>query len=347
VAAAGACRHGEPSRLDDTNLAEGPLTEGNPTRITYNPGSDVDASWLPDGSAILYTAEQLGRPDRDWCLALLPPSGGAVRRLLCDDDLPSRDSTNGFRAAAMSSDGRLVFVRSTGLLDTPDPVGINVRERQLLIGRLDGGERTELIPFNLPWSPLANDIAQIRWAGPDAIVYRGDWHARVCTAPFGCNPVIVKSGLGLALRRLAEGEAPESLPGTRGATSVDIGDSPDEVFYTLVGDTRVYRYVLSTGVTTPVWDFGPAGVARGVQVAAGRLAAVVGGRLLQLTSSLGDPLQVDSGGALHVVELATGVETVLDLGQPRWRHPALSPDGRRLVVESFEARPDLYLFEIP
>src|SRR5437879_277497 len=66
------------------------------------------------------------------------------------------------------------------------------------------------------------------------------------------------------------------IPGTRFASSVAAGESADIIYYTLGGDSRVYRRVLSSGSVSVAHDFG-GGIARDVQVVGSRLIAVVGG----------------------------------------------------------------------
>ena len=122
------------------------------------------------------------------------------------------------------------------------------------------------------------------------------------------------------------------LPGSDQASSVAVAGS-DTVYYTTNGDSRVYRLVLSTEAITVVHDFGLAGIARDVQVAGGRLVAVVGGSVSFDNDPLIGPVQRDGGGTLYLVSLATGVQRALTSGVELFRHPALSPAGDRLVTE--------------
>ena len=65
-----------------------------PVRLTLNEGADRSPSWLPDGSGIVYSTQQLGRPDADVCLAELPPGGGTQVRLVCDLSRLGADTNN-------------------------------------------------------------------------------------------------------------------------------------------------------------------------------------------------------------------------------------------------------------
>jgi hypothetical protein len=145
----------------------------------------------------------------------------------------------------------------------------------------------------------------------------------------------IVSGLKLGVLDLsAAGATVSALPGTDLASGVSRGPTDDEVYYTLGGDSRVFHRVLSSGATDVAYDFGPAGIARDVDAAAGRLAAVVGGRVaFSVDPELG-PTQWDSGGVVHVVDLLSGADAVLE-GPGLFRRPALSPAGTEVVAEGY------------
>jgi Tol biopolymer transport system component len=98
-----------------------------------------------------------------------------------------------------------------------------------------------------------------------------------------------------------------------------------------------------------VYDFGARGIARGVQVESGRLVAVVGGDVVaSFNPDLGALIQSDDGGYLYWVDLASGTATQLPDTGFRYRRPALSPDGRRVVAEvQGPGGPDLWMIELP
>ncbi|MBA3659572.1 MAG: PD40 domain-containing protein [Gemmatimonadales bacterium] len=66
-----ACDHTAPVS-DPPATSDRPFVPGDPARLTLNAGPDRSPAWLPDGSAIVYSAQQLGRTDNDVCLAVLP-----------------------------------------------------------------------------------------------------------------------------------------------------------------------------------------------------------------------------------------------------------------------------------
>src|SRR5436309_1960365 len=178
------CGHSQPFRPGDYGSGQ-PFVPGSPRRVTYNIGDDRAPAWLPDESGFLYSFQRVDRPDRDYCLGLLPPAGAA--------------------------------------------------------------------------SP-----------------------------------------------------APPAVPATLYASSVAPGGTADVIFFTLGGDSRVFRRVRSGATDSVVHDFGAAGIARDVQVAGTRLVAVVGGTIsFAYDSLLGYAVQRDAGGFLYLVDLETGAETVL------------------------------------
>src|SRR5204863_526744 len=76
------CDHTQPFHLPDYGAPPPPA--GAQTRLTYNFGQDRSPAWLPEGGGFYYSRQRLDRADGDWCLALLPPDGGGIRREICD-----------------------------------------------------------------------------------------------------------------------------------------------------------------------------------------------------------------------------------------------------------------------
>jgi len=93
-------------------------------------------------------------------------------------------------------------------------------------------------------------------------------------------------------------------------------------------------------------------------VAGQRMTAVVGGRVNVLPDPTFGEVQRDSGGVVHVVDLASGDDVVLQDDLLLFRRPVLSPTGDRVVAEGYpliitdgdtlvSRRSDLYLFSAP
>lgn len=314
-----------------------------PIRLTYNPGADYDASWLPDGSGILYTAAQLDRDDADHCVALLPPGGGRIRSLTCEEDPSARSSTDVLRAAVRRGD-RLAFVHERWFAD-----GSFNADGTLRVGSVasaDHADSVRAFPFTPANGPTLYGASQLRWLNESQIVYRGDFAGLLCVneGP-GCPRILVRTGLGLLVQQVGAAPGPATfLAGTANASSVAVSGDGDEIFYTVDGDSRVFRRIVSTGTTTVFHDFGPGVIARDVQLAGERLLAVTGGSVqVAIRNGIG-AVQFDFGGDIRVVDLATRQDSVISAFNVRYQHLALSADGTRLVAESGG---DLFLFYIP
>jgi Tol biopolymer transport system component len=140
----------------------------------------------------------------------------------------------------------------------------------------------------------------------------------------------------------ADGVAP--IPGTQWASSVAVGGNKDTLYYTIGGDSMVYRRVRSTGVIDTVYDFGALGIARDVQVRNGRMTAVVGGNVTWIPHASLGMAQYDSGGPVYVVDLPAGLPALVTQSYDRYRFPALSRDGAVVVAQQAN---DLWAITLP
>lgn len=346
VPAALSCGHGDTFGPQDYGSDDPHFSVGFPTRLTYNRGKDVDASWLPDGSAFIYTFEQFRFDEGDWCLGLLPATGGRRVQTLCPPQSLSADSVNAWRWANVIGD-RLLYVRQANVPNREAPA-----TWEIVVARRGAPEQVTAVrdvPTSLPGTVTHGGLSMPRWLDSNTFVYRADLagQPRPCRA---CAPDTVHSGRDLVIVTVTGGTMTSALiPGTSYASSVAVRGS-DEVFFTQGGDSRVFRWLRTTGAITVAFDFGT-GIARGVQIAGNRLVAVVGGNVawghsdLFYPDAFGDSLLIDNGGFLHVVDLTTGNDGIVDQFQ-LWRNPALSPDGRRVLVHSAQPAPDIYLYEL-
>lgn len=342
------CTHDQPFSIG-SYAPGGPLGAGTPLRLTYNTRDDFDATWLPDGSGIVYTREHDDRADLDRCLALLPPAGGTIEREICDQTPAAADSVDAYTAAAISSQGRLAYVRATASFAVGWP--LVPHDQELVLGTLADPFAVRVllpsIPYPSPSGRVHQGVAQVHWLGDSSLVYVG----RQVSYPGVCMPCGLRDTLasGLEIVRIDFGSASavlHVLPGTDQASSVAVA-SQDTIYFTLNGDTRVFRLALANDSAAVFHDFGAGNVARDVQVAAGRVLAVVGGKVTDTTDGNGGLIQRDSGGTIVMVDPATGSETPLAVGS-LFRHPALSPDGRHAVAETYVGRStDLWLLDVP
>src|SRR5574341_164340 len=343
------CSHGEPFTPGSYTPA-GPYSPGSPSRLTFNLGTDRTPVWLPDGSGILYSFERLDRPDRDRCLALLPPQGGSLRRLVCVPNPVADDSADDFVWFAPAGDGRVAYVRaSTKLFSSFHPTAPDHEALVLAdLARPLRSEELQQTPYFAPSGITHTTVASVRWLGPASLVYVGQKvvYQHICQ---GCAPFdTIPTGLEIATLDWS-GAAPvvAVVPGSDNASSVAVA-AADTIYFTRNGDTRVYRLALSSGQTVVAHDFGAAGIARDLHVVGPRLVAVVGGAVIDSIDPFNGHIQVDSGGPLFVVDLLTGTGAMLADTSYRFRRPAVSPDGRRVVVERVTVnRSDLWLLELP
>jgi hypothetical protein len=335
------CSHGERFAVPDYG-SDVPLAPGAPLRLTYSAGPDYDASWLPDGSAVLYTSAQPWRDDDDECLAVLPPSGGQADRVLCENATVTRDSTNQWIAAAASPGGRLAYMRTSRRIGAANPL-----TSELFLARLDsagGLGRSHVGTFTVPEFRPFLGVSNLTWLGENALVYRGNFEGNLCEFPgSGCLAEFVRSGRGLVFVPAFAPALTRALPGTAYASSVTRGANDDEIYFTLGGDSRVYRQTVSTGATAVVYDF-VGTVVRDVQVRGSRLVAITGGDYNWQGRGSDGFIQFDRGGALMVVDLGAPFPVRLTADTVFVRRPALSPDGTRVVAEW---KGDLWLFTIP
>jgi hypothetical protein len=329
-----ACGHTEPFTPGslDNDL---PFNPAPPVQLTLNLGPDRHPAWLPDGSAILYSSQQLDTEDRDVCLGLLPPTGGKQRARTCTFAVNGNRRTESLEPAAAGADGRLTYLAGVSEINGASPL-----TQTMVLARVsDPLATTPLlsVPYTIPGRPAHLGISQLHWLSSDRLLYLGETVIlfRPCEI---CQRDTLRSGLDAVLLRLdGTGAAPEAIPGTDNASGVSPGGSTDEIYFTVNGDTRIFRRILSTGEVTVAHDFGGAGIARDVHVSGDRLTAVVGGRVhFAIDPALG-PFQWDSGGIVHVVGLSDGSDVSLTdpNGLGLYRRPRLSPSGTELVVERF------------
>ena len=325
------CGHTEPFTTPPTG-SEQPFDATPPVRLTYNTAADRWPGWLTDGSAFLYSAQQADRADGDVCLAVMPRGGGSQRDLWCD--IPAgAERRDALQSAAPAPDGRLAYVSVTGTIAGVNPIAEGIA----LASGLDPRDApiVRSFPVTPPGGVAEGTAEHLRWLDATRLVYVGQQFRTNQECPT-CPLDTVRVGLEVSLLDLsAPGSTPTALPGTGAASGAATGGDPDLVYYTVGGDSRVYRRRLSSGAVDVAHDFGAAGIVRDISVAGDRLAAVVGGRVTFALHPVLGQVQWDSGGELHVVNLTTGEDSFLEAGTRLFRRPALAPAGDALVAEGY------------
>ena len=304
----------------------GPLAPGFGSRITYNPAEDTRPRWLPDGSGFYYTAERNDRADGDQCLARMAPTGGAIVELICDRSPTTDDSIATFEWAAVDVDDRLAYVRSS----TPvSPPTLAPRTVEIRLGNAtdQNGQLIRAFPYTAPSGQVHQGVGWLQWLDANRVAYIAQQVTYAAPCP-GCPPDTVRTGLEVVTLDVATG-AVQIIPGTEGANSVALAGN-DTIYYTRETGTVIERRILSSGAVAVVHDFGMS--VRDVTAGGGLLAAVAGFGDLWLVRP-GNPPQLFYANSSII-----------------FARPALSPDGRRIVVEVQTLTsdvPDLWLFEIP
>ncbi len=361
VAGALACDHARPFEPADQHTVA-PLTAGSPARITYSTGDDRTASWLPDGSAIIYSSEQLNRRDHDRCLEFLPPTGGTITRRTCNlQSVALDDSTDRYESPAAGPDGALVYTLARSW------IGLQKGPRQaLVLGTVAepfaGAREISPIPYFASNGRTHSSISEISWAGPGRIVYLGQM---LFYEGSTFLPDTFYTGLDVVVGDVrGPAAALTVVPGTDYASGVGVDPAdPDVIYFTLGGDSRVYRQSLATGARDVLFDFGAGHIVRDPQVSGRHLVAVIDGSVLYGYEDAHGFVQRDEGGDLAIVDLDAGTVSMVHLDPTLFRRPAIAPDGSRFVVEAsprvpvhqqaqsdFTAinhRPDLWLFDLP
>lgn len=325
----------------------GPVDSGSVHRVTLNPGADLFPAWLPDGSAIVYSYDANGFPPfRARCVGAIAPEGGTRTEYSCKLRAAS-DSIDESDWPAPGPGGSLAYSWS--------PFGRNPYLQDstvVLVGTLAsaGAGRPA---FSFPYIPAGSKIrkytaaSSFGWLNATTLIAS----AYVTTIVQDTSVTTFKPetcGKDVILLDLTTSPATLSVvANTATSTSVAVGAS-GIIYYTLMGDSRVYRRVLATGEDSVVHDFGAAGIARDVSVGGGRLAAIVGGTVGTGVDPVNGEFQEDHGGLIHVVTLATDADTVLPDSGFVFRHPALSPTGDRLEAEAWQGKSvDLWFFKLP
>jgi hypothetical protein len=332
-----ACSQSEPFTNPDTRL-DGPLDAAQPVRLTHNLGDDLTPAAHPTGTTLLYAFTQPGNPGGDQCLALLP-EGGGTRQEFCPRSAGSRDSTDRYAEPAWIDSATVAVVRAArrigrdrddylvlGTARAEDPVDVTARLR---------------FPYATPAGIVHLFPTHVTPLGDGRVAYIAE--TQISNLPCGPCPFDwTHVGREIMVVDLAGSSPPTLVPGTDYPTGVSIGPNPGDLVFTLAGDTRAFRRA-ANGTVDVLHDFGA--IARDVQWRAGRLAAIVGGNVFVLTSDLGELSQVDGGGQLEVVDVATGQSVLPAPSELNARRPAFSPDGRAVFVQA-QAN-DLYRVEAP
>ncbi len=308
------CDHSEPFPPQQPANAP-PRGAGNPVRVTYNLGTDLRPTWLPDGSGFYYTQERMDRADEDRCLARMNAGGGSVLEEVCDRSATSNDSIATFEWAAVATDDRMAYLRAGTPLSPPT---LATRTLELRLGTRANptGAVVRSFPYTSP-SGTVWSFSFLQWLDATHLLYLAEdvQYVPPCAV---CPPDTLRIGVEVVTIDPSTGVS-AIVPGTTGATSVARSGS-DTIYYTPGGSPDIERRVLSSGAVSVAHRFGD--VVRDVTAGGGRLAAITG---------LGELWLVDPGVSAQPLTAPTLTD---------FKRPALTPNGDALVVEGYGVRYD-------
>jgi len=317
-----------------TGGEEGPFLPGIPMRLTYAAGDDRTPQWGNHSDEVLYAFDDIRVAGSTalGCVGGLPVAGGTRTFQSCPVDPVYGVASLSWPAAR--SDGTLTFLRTwvSGFMTAAELVRLPAGEGKAPV-------RVLQVPFFEPNAGKSmQGVAHLQWLSNDSLIFIGLGVIRSLNDN-------VESGLEIVLLDTREGsDGVSGLPGTTWASSLALGETSDTVYYTLGGDSLVYRRVRSTGVTDTVANFGSLGIARGVQVRAGRLLAVVGGDVTWGPHPSLGMAQYDYGGPIYYIDPPSGAPTPAGNPYDKYFAPALAPDGSAVIVAQLG---DLWRITLP
>jgi hypothetical protein len=326
LAGLGGCGHTEPGGFD-RGARDTPFEVAEPLRLTYSPGRDRTPGWSTDAGRIVYAFDHsttsLDLPKG--CVGDLPASGGSRGWELCDTDAQRVDSSTIELWPALRGDGAVALVRQRWPI-----YGLSPYYSDLAVRPAD----PDLVPATFVPIPYffngrsQQGLAFLQWLDATRLVWLGEGVIRssLDNVESGYEIIIGDPALGYPAGLTV-------VPGTNYASSVARGGNSDTLYYTLGGDSLVYRRTLSTGVIDTVANFGALGIARDVQVKNGRLTAVVGGAVTWGPHATLGMAQYDDGGPIYAVDLPAGAPVLVTQTFDRYRHAVLAPDGSFVVAE--------------
>jgi hypothetical protein len=288
-----------------------PFDPGSPGRVTINVGVDRTPAWLPGDSALLYSVERTG--DHDRCLGVLSARTWTLRRTLCHGGVARDSIVDAFEWPGVRS-GSLAFQWGQWAV-----TGVRPMTRRLMVAAIDRWDHGRVLLEFLPYGAgleYVDGVRNLQWLSDTSLVYvHEQMHVYFGRPP---DPPVWDTVFAvLDVERIDFGSSVPVVtvvPGTAGATSLAVNDSATAIYYTLPGDSLVYRLPLDAAVASIAYAF-PGGVfPMDVQVRGERLVAA-------------------EAGELHLVDLQALTDSVVTGPGVAFSHPALSRDGHLIVVE--------------
>jgi WD40-like Beta Propeller Repeat len=319
------CAHSDPFAAARPGTASGPFQDTRPRQLTLNLGFDNWPSWTPDGTQVYYSSQVMPPGDVDRCIDLLPRRGGTRLEIQCPrnsdgitDEL-EQPTSDGTWLAWSRAEVPVVLQAQYSFSIWIAPVATRAAPRMV-----------QAFPYDAPSGKSHGAPLYLQWHKPGVLLYLGAEVGGCCrtdTLRFGEQVVLLDLTGPTPVRTF--------VPGTERASAVTRSEDGSSIYYTFYGDSRVYQQVLATGDVTVLHDFGAGHIVRDPDVSGNRLVAVLDGKHnLQNVVPFG-MVQIDYGGILYLVDLATGIETRLADSQRLYRHPRLAPGGSGIAAEGY------------
>lgn len=352
------CGHSEPFASPATG-SDVPFGDSSPYQLTFNPGDDEHPAVSNPGE--LSYQFQRGTPDRDFCAAILPTSGGSRTVELCahGDDDPTRSDL--FANLVRLGDGNLVWTHHWGATGNQSPqsgglylggkipTDSAIRVLQLLARPAGASARWDQLVDPIRTGPAELTVLAVQWIigplvqyGPDDTLTQGVEIVRIdlATNPATVTPIT---------------PAPEAFGWARDPMDGAIYFGRQSWVVTATGRYRTFRDTVFAATIEggqPVWSW-----SAGNEYDIGRLDGftAVNGRLFiarQSTSFVPGPTGPVAHTISLIAEVVGGIEqnpiSVIDNGPSiYWGQLAATSDGQALIAElvSPEGK-DLYRLDL-
>jgi len=224
------CSHSQPfgTGVDAVTV---PFSAAPPVRLTYNAADNYWPSWTEDGRGIIYSYSYT-QPDThadDRCIGVLPATGGARVWQLCDERREHADSADSFAAAAIGTDGRLVYLEASSRRGPGGLSGVNPPPQTIVLWLADTAlpfQRRALLQLGARISgQFVNWFRDTHWTGQASFVTLAQF-ADFKPRPNGALVDTIFFGVGIARGEILPTGATLSLvPGTAGATMYSVAEN--------------------------------------------------------------------------------------------------------------------------
>lgn len=227
-----ACDHSTPFAVDPPAPA-GPWTDRPPIRLTFNPAEDRDPA--ATDSFIVFSRLELGRADRDRCLAFLPIDGGTLLRETCPGGARPDNQLDAWLQPAPTSDGRIAFVHQTSSILSLSP-GV----REIAIAPIDAPDST-VISRSIGGMTFEGervlDLRQLAWVAENRVRFIAGIESLTVTPGTSVYDTVF-APLGLAQLDLGGGDLVPLAAGAKTHTA-----APDGEWYVRSSDPRTLWHI--------------------------------------------------------------------------------------------------------